>query len=248
MRSLLARLGLGAVGTIYVAMGVVSARVAFLGAKDREAGVPGALRFLLGQPYGFRILGVVVGGLGALAILRFREVLGGGRSLPVRAGLALNAIGYALLAWTAARLLFRIRQSGDSLERASVEWLLGESWGATLLEVVGFAVIAGGAFEAYQGLRGRLGFRPRLPRRMERILAAIARFGLIARGIVLGVLGYFVIRAAEELDVNRLPTMGGTLRAFAHTAFGPAFMGVVAAGLASYGVYMWSLMLLKRRV
>ena len=43
-------------------------------------------------------------------------------------------------------------------------------------------------------------------------------------------------------------TFGGTLDALAHTALGPAFLGVLAAGLASYGVYLWALALLRRRV
>ena len=42
--------------------------------------------------------------------------------------------------------------------------------------------------------------------------------------------------------------MGGTLRAISQTVLGPAFMGIVALGLAAYGVYMWTLALLKRKV
>ena len=114
---------------------------------------------------------------------------------------------------------------------------------------VGAAVAAGGLWELSQGVRGRLPFRrDLLPRGPARVLAAISRFGLVARGMVLCSLGYFFVRAAREVDPGRVQTMGGALRAFSQTALGPVFTGVVAFGLASYGVYMWTLMLLKRKV
>jgi hypothetical protein len=117
-----------------------------------------------------------------------------------------------------------------------------------VLELVGAAVIAGGLWEAYQGLRGNWSAGRRLPRRLGRFLSAVARFGLVARGAVLGALGYFLIRAAEESDPARARTFGGVLRSFSHTALGPGFVGVVALGLAAYGVQLWALALLKRRV
>ena len=50
LRHGLARVGYFAVGAIYAAMGVVAARIAFLGSKDRVAGMSEALRFLLARP------------------------------------------------------------------------------------------------------------------------------------------------------------------------------------------------------
>jgi hypothetical protein len=248
LRNLAVRAGLGATGAIYVALGIVSARVAILGARRREDGIPGALRFLLDQPHGGAILGTVVAGLAAIALVHFLEAAIGRRGALPRLGLVVSGFGYATLAWTAARLLFHVRRGGGSLERAGVAWVLGESWGPTALEIVGATVAAGGLWEVWQGVRGRLPFRrDLLPRRFVRVLSGMARFGLVARGLVLGALGYFIVCAAQDLDPGRMRTMGGALRAFAHTVLGPAFLVVVAFGLAAYGVYLWTLMLLKRR-
>jgi uncharacterized membrane protein YuzA (DUF378 family) len=233
---------------VYVALGVVTARVAFLGARDVEDGVPGALRFLLDRPHGVQILGAVVAGLVGIAAAQLVEAATGRRGALTRLGLAVNGFGYAMLAFTAARLLLRLRR-GESLERAGVAWLFGEPWGARALALVGGVVAVGGLVETYQGLRGRLPFRRALlPGWLARWLSGIARFGLVARGVVLCAVGYFLIRAAQGLDPGRIRTMGGTLRAFSHTILGPAFTGIVALGLAAYGVYMWTLALLKRRV
>jgi hypothetical protein len=248
LRSLLIRLGLAATGLVYLAMGLVSARVALLGVRNREQGVPGALRFLLERPYGASLLGAVVVGLIGVALVHAVESVTGRRGVASRLGLAVNAIGYAALAWTSARLLLHLGKGGGSAEREGVAWLLGVPGGATVLELVGAAVIAGGLWEAYQGVRGNWSAGRRLPRRLGRILSAIARFGLMARGVVLGALGYFLIRAAEESDPARARTLGGVLRSFSHTALGPAFVGVVALGLAAYGVQLWALALLKRKV
>ncbi len=250
LRNLSIRAGLGATGAIYVALGIVSARVALLGTRRREAGIPGALRLLAAQPYGDLLLGAVVAGLAAIAVIHLAEAAWKKRKGLYRLGLAVNGIGYALLAWAAARLLFHVKKGGgDSFQRTGISWLLGESWGAAVLGLVGVAVAGGGVWEAWQGVWGGLPFRKDLlPRRLVRILSGIARFGRVARGIVLCVLGYFICRAAIEGDPDRVRSMGGALQTFSHAAFGPALMGAIAFGLAAYGVYLWTLMLLKRRV
>ena len=249
LRNLAVRSGLGALGAIYIALGIVSARVALLGARRHEDGVPGALRLLLAQPKGPWILGAVVAGLAAVAVVHGVEAVTGRRSAIMRTGLAVNGIGYATLAWTAGRLLLHLGRGGGKLERDGLAWLLGEAWGPTALEIVGAAVAAGGVWELYQGALGRLSFRrDMVPRPFVRVLVALSRFGLVARGLVLCALGYFLARAAEELDPGRVRTMGGALRAFSQTALGPIFTGVVAFGLSAYGIHLWTLILLKRRV
>ena len=249
LRNLSMRAGFGATGAIYVALGIVSARVALLGARRKEAGIPGALRFLLEQPHGVLLLGAVVAGLAAIAVVHFIEAAAGKRGRFFRLGLAVNGVGYATLAWAAARLLFHVGKRGSSLEKAGISWLLGESWGPAVLALVGVLVAGGGMWEGWQGVRGRLPFRrDLLPLRLVRMLCAVARFGLVARGIVLCALGYFLFRAADEGNPDRVQSLGGALRSFSHAALGPVFTGIIALGLASYGVYLWTLMLLKRRV
>ena len=245
MRSAAERAGYFAIGLVYLAMGFVSARIAVLGARDRDHGVLGALRFLLDRPHGAWVLGAVVAGLAAIAAAHLVQSLRGPGGAVKRIGLFVNGFGYAALAWTAARLFLHVRSGPNegegSLERAGVSWLLSESWGAAVLEIAGVAVVLGGLWEIGQGLglSGRLPFRRgRLPRALAKLLTAISRFGLVARGATLAALGYFLIRAAEELDPSAVRTVGGVLDAFAHTPLGPAFMAVTAAGLAAYGVYM----------
>jgi hypothetical protein len=247
IRNAAMRSGLGALGAIYIALGVVSWRVA-LGARRNEQGIPAALRLLLEQPHGPAVLAALVTALGAIALVHLVEPFTRRLGPAARIGMFVNGIGYAALAWTAGRLLLHLGQGG-TLQKAGVSWLLNEAWGATILEVVGAAVIAGGLWELWQGIAARLPFRrDLLPRHFGRALAGVSRFGLVVRGLVLAVLGCFLVIAAEEADPARVKTMGGTLRALSHTTFGPLFTVAVALGLMAYGVYMWTLMLLKRKV
>ncbi len=241
-RPIAERAGLFAIGVVYLALGIVSARLAVLGARDRDHGVPGALRFLLERPYGGWLLGGVIAGLAAIACAHLVQSLRGPGGAVKRVGLFVNAFGYAALAVTATRLLLHVRGAGTSFERRGASWLLSESWGPTLLEIAGVGVVLGGLWEIGDGFAGRMPFgRGKLPRALSRWLAAISRFGLVARGVTLAALGYFLVRAAEDLDPSAVRNIGGVLNAFAHTPLGPAFMAIIGAGLAAYGVYVWGL-------
>lgn len=248
-RRVAVRSGFGAVGIVYFALGVVLLRVAFLGTRRHEPGIPAALRFLLARPYGAWLLGGVIAGLAAIAVAHAVEAAFGHRGPIVRVGLAVNAIGYVALATTAARLVLHLRQPDGSLEKAGAAWLFGESWGPAVVEVIGVAVALGGLWEIGQGVFGRLSFRrDLLPGGLASVLAAVCRFGLAARGLVLVALGYFFVLAAEELNPRRVPSVGGALHGLSQTALGPILTAAIALGLCAFGVYMWTLMLLKRKV
>ena len=168
-----------------------------------------------------------------------------------RIGLFVDALGYAVLSWTAVALLLHLtaRRPSSSLPREGATWLLSESWGPAVLEIAGIIVALGGLRELWMGVTGRLTHRPdAAPKKIARILMAVARFGLAARGLVLCAIGYYIIRAAEESDASRVRTMGGTLRSFSGVPYGALMLGVLACGLSAYGIYIVALGLAKRRV
>jgi hypothetical protein len=63
--------------------------------------------------------------------------------------------------------------------------------------------------------------------------------GNIARGIVFGVAGGFLIDAAITFDPAQAKGVDATLRAFAAAPYGPVLLIFMAAGLAAFGVYSW---------
>jgi hypothetical protein len=248
-RRLLTRLGFAAVGALYIAVGLLAARVAFFGARGGVAGVPGTLRFLLRLPGGDWIVISLSIGLGGFAILRFSQAWSRRRRVLARGGHALAGVGYAALAWSAVRLLLPLGHTQDRSPRAEAAWLLSHSWGRTGLETAGVIVVGVGLFEIYQAWSGRLKERfakSRLSVSAARFATRSARFGLAARGVVLLVIGYFLIRSVKDFDPGEVREMGGALRTLSRSPLGPAAMGVVALGLVGYGFYMWVLAVFQR--
>src|SRR5690242_6230561 len=118
------RSGLGALGAIYVALGVLSGRVALGGGRGGQ-GVPAALRLMLAQPHGRSIVVALLGALGAMAAVHLVEAFTRRQNLVSRIGMFVNGIGYAALAATVGRMLLRV-EGGGSIQKAGVSWLLGE--------------------------------------------------------------------------------------------------------------------------
>ena len=63
------------------------------------------------------------------------------------------------------------------------------------------------------------------------------RFGHIARGIVFGLIGVFLIQAALTFDPNKAQGFDGALLKLAQSPFGPVLLGLVAVGLITFGIY-----------
>ena len=251
MRPFLMRFGLCALGLVYVAMGFVSARVAWLGAREKEQGVGGALRLLLDRGHGSWLLFAVAAGLAGLAVAYALDAFRGKRGAIARIGFFVDALGYGVLSWTAVALLLHLKaqRPSSSLPREGTTWLLSESWGPAVLEIAGVVVALGGLRELWMGVTGRLTRRPDgAPKKVARVLMAVARFGLAARGLVLCAIGYYIIQAAEESNASRVHTMGGTLRSFSGAPYGALVLGVLACGLSAYGIYIIALGIAKRQV
>ncbi len=66
------------------------------------------------------------------------------------------------------------------------------------------------------------------------------RLGIAARGIVLSIVGTFLIRAALEYDPQEARGLGGALQTLVQQPLGPWLLGAVALGLVAYGVFMLS--------
>lgn len=62
--------------------------------------------------------------------------------------------------------------------------------------------------------------------------------GYISRGVVLAIIGYFIFRAAINLDPQSIQSTDGVF-GFLRNRFGVLLMFVVAVGLIGYGVFMF---------
>src|SRR5262245_2806431 len=251
LRRVLPRLGFAATGVLYGALGVVAAQVAIASARHRAAGLPAALRLILGQPHGRLVLAAVAAGLAGFALWHVLEARRKRRAVLARLGHLAAAFGYGALAWSAAAVLVPQVGKPGAIGASALRGLWSSPAGRPILFLSGAIAIAGGLSELWQGASGRLAHRfatSWLPRASGGLARAAARFGLACRGLVFLIAGFFQIRVARSLAPRAVAEFGGAFEALSRVPIGgPWLAAAVAAGLIAYGLYMGLLAVAWRR-
>jgi hypothetical protein len=165
------------------------------------------------------------------------------KALGKRIGYGVSALVYAALAFSAAGLIL-----GSASQRGGTpdDWtalLLSWPLGRVLVTGVGIAAIGLGLRELYQAYKARFLKYLKLNQMGEKVrkwTERWGRLGIAARGIVFGVVGTFLIRAALEYDPQEARGLGGALQTLARQPLGPWLLGAVALGLVAYGLFMLS--------
>src|ERR1700688_1008719 len=155
---LIARFGYGAVGVLYLLIGLLALKLA----TGTESRAPDAQRVIVkigAQPYGKWLLGIIAGGLLAFAIWRFMQAISdpyevgrGVKGMIARAGYILSGLLYGTLAIFGIELIFGASEEGDSSPRSMhslTAMVLSEPLGAWVLGIVGVAIIAGGLVQFF---------------------------------------------------------------------------------------------------
>jgi hypothetical protein len=61
--------------------------------------------------------------------------------------------------------------------------------------------------------------------------------GLLARMVVFGLIGVFLVKAALDYDPRDAVGLDGALQRLAAQTYGDVLLGIVAAGLVAYGAF-----------
>jgi Domain of Unknown Function (DUF1206) len=149
---------------------------------------------------------------------------------------ALIYIGFAV---SAARILAGAGGSSRSTRHA-VGGILSWPGGPELVGAIGTGFLVVGAVNLYWGLSGR--FEESLDLEgahdeRERLVTLLGKIGFVALAVVLGVIGWFLLKAAIDYDAKRIVSLGGALAKLAHADYGRWLLGLTAAGLLSYGLF-----------
>jgi hypothetical protein len=242
----LARLGYAAKGIVYLLAGVLSGQAA-LGLRNDTASKAEALKAIFAAPFGRVALVLIAAGLCGYVLLRLVQALldperkgSGAKGLAIRAGYAISGLLYVGLAISALRLAFDGNDGPDNGEQGLVAQVFAVPLGRWLVGAVGLVVIGVGLWQIYRGLAANFSehFRwGRMSRAAQAWTTWLGRAGLAARGIVFGLIGGFMVQAAALLDAGKAHGSDDALQWLAGP-LGWWAVGVVAAGLAAYGVYM----------
>lgn len=254
----LSRLGLACRGVVYVLVGYLAARIAVgaAGAPRASTGQPadaqGAVQEVAGLPLGRVTLWLLAVGLAGYALSQLVEALFRGREKDTFAGRwsqrlvsGWGVVIYGAFTVSTVSLLAGARRpaspaSSAHQDTALTARLLRAPVGRPLVAGIGLVLLVTGLEMARRALQ--LNFRERfdeaqMSRPALRIARALGSFGCWARAAVFALVGVLMVRAAivvKPADANGLDAI---LRRLARSAYGPLLLGVVAAGLISYGLY-----------
>ena len=223
-------------------MGALAFGVA-IGVGGRTTDPPGALQEIGAQPFGRVMLGFVAIGLAAYALWRLFQAVadpdGEGRDasgIAARTGHVAAWLGYSVLAFTAGQLLVT---SGGGSPKDWTASVLSLPFGWVLVLGVGAGVVVYGLHQLYQAYQAQFEEhlkREQMSKRVESLVTQGGRFGLAARGVVIGIAGGFLVVAALRSDPEEATGLGGALQTLLREPFGPWLLGVVAFGLVAYGL------------
>jgi hypothetical protein len=132
------------------------------------------------------------------------------------------------------------------------------SWTATLMEqpfgqwlvgLGGLIVIGVGFYRIYKAYTIKFRQRLKLSEMNSTEQTWTIRFGqagLAAQGVVLALIGGFLVQAAVQYQPSEARGLGGALRSLLDQPYGPWLLAIVAIGLVAHGIYNFILARYRR--
>ena len=241
----LARLGYASKAIIYAIVGALAIAAA-ANRGGRITDTSGALRVFLGQPAGRTVLAILAIGLCGYAVWRVFDAFmdpdrhgkdAGG--LVVRIGNVVRAVIYGALGFEAFRLFRGLRGSNSREAELWTARIMDFPLGEWVIGIAGIIVALYGASEVWSAWKERVGrlidLSP-LPPGARTPLANVSRFGVAARGVIISVLGTFLVRAALQHDPSEAAGTRESMLELANVVEGRWMLWAIGFGLLAYAV------------
>jgi fumarate reductase subunit D len=243
----LARAGFVARGLIYGIIGILAIKLA-LGAGGKTTNQQGALETIARQPFGKVLLVLVAIGLAGYALWRLlHALLGHGPEASDTTFERVAAFGsgivYAGLCAIAVEILVGSGGNGSGNSQRTTAGVFGWPAGTWLVGIAGAVLIGVGLYQGYRGISKDFlkdSKTEEMSPRVRNWIEWIGTFGHLARMVVFGLVGVFLIKAAIDYNPNKAVGLDGALAKLANASYGPFLLGIVAAGLIAFGIYSLS--------
>lgn len=248
----LGRAGWFVKGVVYLLAGVLALIVVgrsygknVVNGPTEEASPTGAIKEVAGLAGGRLLLVVLAVGLIFYALWRVVTALlpggMGAENLAMRIGYLVSAVIYATFSFTAISLARHPTQNADGNKKvADISGrLLDTTTGRFLLGAAGAIAIGAGLYRTFKGLSGDVTKELDLARMSDARRSLTKRLGMIGeigRGIAIGLIGFFLLRAAIFVNAQEATGLDGALHRLTSSAWGRAVIAVVAVGFFLYGI------------
>jgi Domain of Unknown Function (DUF1206) len=241
----LSRGGFVARGFVYAIVGILAFRLA-LGAGGKLVDQEGAFHAVAHQPFGSLLLTLLAIGLAAYALWRLvRAAIGHGPegvdSGADRVVAFASGLVYAGLCVLALRVL--TGSSGATSPSKATGGVLGWPAGTWLVGIAGLIFVGIALYQGYRGVTKDFLDDAKTETMGPATRAWIGWIGLLgylARMVVFGLVGVFLIRAALDFNPKDAVGLDGALAKLLQQPYGPVLLGIVAVGLIAFALYSWS--------
>ncbi|WP_227396334.1 DUF1206 domain-containing protein [Jeotgalibacillus aurantiacus] len=243
----LGRFGYMAKGTVYMIVGILALMAALGVGGGETTDTTGALQQVATIPFGETLLWIV--GIGLFFYIIWELIRAffdpqqkgtDAKGLGIRAGYVISAVIYGGLATSAIQIAMNAGSSGGNSEQTLSATLLGQPFGQWMIGLIGAGVIGYGIYQLYAGYKEKF-MRKFILKDMnqheKKVAKNAGKLGLIARGIVLAMVGFFFIQTAYTANPDEAKGLDGALGEIASQPYGMVLLGLAAAGLILYGVY-----------
>lgn len=237
-------------GLSYTGVGII-AMLSFLKVRKGGADESSMLAILNDVIIGKILLWIIMVGTVCYIVWRVFEAVtdpyGYGKDLGgigKRCGIALSSVADFLIVFAAIKVLLgigNIQQTGEPREeREFISGMLGESWGSSAVAGMGIVVLVAAVVQLVYGVTR--GYKERLDidhysKTGKGIIHFLAWVGYSSRGIIVGITGFFLLKAAftgkSEHVVNTDKAFD-----FIGDELGYVYFILVALGTICYGIFM----------
>lgn len=233
------RAGYGARGLVYAVVGGIAVWSAWTGGSAE--GTTTALATLRGAPVGQGLLWAMALGLFAYAVWRALDAAldledhgTDAEGWASRVGLMATGLIHAALGLSVLSLATGGASGGGDTQGlvARVMQMDGGRW---IVAALGVAVIGAGVYYAHKGIARKYKQDIRNTAATER-LEPVLRFGLIAQGAVIGIIGVLIGYAAWTLDATQAGGLGAAFEQVRQAPFGRILLVAIALGLVAFAV------------
>lgn len=241
-------IGYIAEGVVYILMGAL-ALAAALKPNQEPNSYKGALSKLDAAPFGEALLALLAAGL--LAFVLWEVILAALdpehsaqrhslRRRLVRLGHLCNGALHSVLAFEAVWRLLGFGR-GDDHGRTQAQWTaraMQLPLGRWAVAGTGVGIFVFGLYQWYRAATHNKIERVDLSRsRIKPLISALGCVGLLARGVLFAVIGWFLIDAAHRADTAQATGIAGALAALKHQQLGPWVLAAVGIGIIAYGLF-----------
>lgn len=243
----LSRAGFVARAAIYAIIGVFALTLA-IGEGGKLTSQQGALKTVANQTFGSYLLTVLAIGLGGYALWRlFRAALGrgpeGSDSGFERLAALASGLAYGALCLLSVEILIGSGSSSSTDPKSSTAGILGWPGGQWIVGAIGVVMIGVALYQGYRGVTQKFlddSKTEEMSPRVRKWIGRVGTIGHLARMVVFGLIGVFLVKAAIDYNPKTAVGVDGALAKLANQSYGSVLLGIVAAGLIAFAFYSLS--------